>query len=56
MFDNRAQNLEIQTLIPLHDTNEMAGNINSISTVFEKDETLQVLSHKAYIRLLTDMH
>lgn len=48
MFDNRAQNLEIQTLIPLHDTNEMAGNINSISKIFEKDETLQVLSHKAY--------
>ncbi len=48
MFDNRAQNLEIQSLIPLHDTNEMAGNINSISKIFEKDEALQALSQKAY--------
>lgn len=48
MFDNRAQNLEIQTLIPLHDTNEMAGNINDISKIFEKEEALQALSQKAY--------
>jgi cytochrome c peroxidase len=48
MFDNRAQNLEIQSLIPLHDTNEMAGNINNISKIFEKDKALQALSQKAY--------
>jgi cytochrome c peroxidase len=48
MFDNRAQNLEIQSLIPLHDTNEMAGNINTIAKIFEKDNALQALSQKAY--------
>jgi cytochrome c peroxidase len=48
MFDNRAQSLEIQSLIPLHDTNEMGGNINAISAIFEKDQEMQKLAKKAY--------
>lgn len=48
MFDNRAQNLEIQSLIPLQDTNEMGGDINKIAKIFEKDQAYQELAKKAY--------
>lgn len=50
MFDMRAINLDIQPMIPIHDTNEMAMTMPELCIRFNEDKALQDLSDKAYHR------
>lgn len=50
MFDMRANNLDIQPLIPIHDTNEMGMTIQKVVERYERDSDFQELSMKAYRR------
>ena len=48
MFDERAYNIDMVSLIPLLDTNEMGMNWHRLDTLFKQDSTLTKLSYKAY--------
>jgi cytochrome c peroxidase len=48
MFDERAYNIDMVSLIPLLDTNEMGMNWHRLDTLFKHDSTLTKLSYKAY--------
>ena len=50
MFDMRANNLDIQPMIPIHDTNEMGMTIQKVVDRLENDKELQALAMKAYRR------
>ncbi len=48
MADMRATNIEIQPMIPIHDTNEMAMTIQEVVVRLSNDKLLQSMSMKAY--------
>lgn len=48
MFDNRAQTLETQSLIPIHDPNEMNFDIYKISKRLSKDLVYNKMSRNAF--------
>ncbi|MFY7860581.1 MAG: cytochrome-c peroxidase [Chitinophagales bacterium] len=48
MFDERAYNIDMVSLIPFFDTNEMGMNWHILDTLFRHDATLNNLSYQAY--------
>lgn len=52
MFDMRAHDLEIQPMIPIHDTNEMNMDMQKLEKKLKKDITYHSLSKRAYMRPL----
>lgn len=48
MFDQRATDLEIQPMIPIHDTSEMNMTLPEIMNRLEKDRDINKLSFSAY--------
>jgi cytochrome c peroxidase len=54
MFDMRATNLDIQSLIPIHDTNEMDMTMPDLNMRLKSDPDLKKLSMAAYNREIDD--
>lgn len=48
MFDMRSHNIEIQPIVPLEDTAEMATHYDEIEEKFSKNEEYQTISRKVY--------